>query len=163
MNILSFHIPEQVFTFVNLIIMFLILRAVLFKPVTKFMDARTQRIKEAVESAEDARAEQEIFKRKREEEYKQFEKETIDMLREARERAGKEYDRIVKDAEAKSASIIAAAEIKAAKERERLFEESKDYIIKLSIAAASRILEGSIDEDANKSIVQAFIEREGAA
>jgi len=45
-----------VFTIVNVVILFVALRAFLFKPVTNFMQQRTAKIKAALDEAEEARA-----------------------------------------------------------------------------------------------------------
>ena len=43
------------FTIINVVVLFLILKKLLFKPVTKFMDDRSKKIEDALNMAEEAK------------------------------------------------------------------------------------------------------------
>ena len=51
-----------IFTFINIIVLYLILKKVLFKPITKHMDNRTKKIEDALKMAEEAKQKVEEMK-----------------------------------------------------------------------------------------------------
>ena len=51
-----------IFTFINIIVLYFILKKILFKPVTKFMDNRTNKIQDALNMAEEAKQKVEELK-----------------------------------------------------------------------------------------------------
>ena len=54
-----------VFTFINIIVLYIILRKILFKPVAKHMDDRSKKIQEALDLAEEAKRKMSETKKQR--------------------------------------------------------------------------------------------------
>ena len=51
---LLFGMPDFVWTIINLIVLYLVLRKILFKPVTEFMENRTNSIKQQLEDSKNS-------------------------------------------------------------------------------------------------------------
>jgi F-type H+-transporting ATPase subunit b len=95
--------------------------------------------------------------RRRDELETDLHKRSAELLSEARTRAGKEYDRIVAEAEAKAGQILAHAQQKARHERELLLHDLKKQMITVSVEAAGMLLRANIDSEANKRLMEDFI------
>jgi len=84
-----------------------------------------------------------------------------DKTNEARERALREYNRIVKEAEEKAHSIVKAGEEKAARDYQRMMSESQEAVIKLALGAAAAIVESSMDSEKNRALIDSMLRKSG--
>jgi F-type H+-transporting ATPase subunit b len=163
MNLLDFYIPEWFFVILNLVVLTLVLRKLLWKPVTGLLDARREKIARSLQDAEEAArrvGEMEIRRGQQEDQMEQF---TRDKMKEARERAGREYDRIIADAGKKAAVIIAGAEARAKQEQERMLHESRERMMDIVLAVTAALIEQKMDSEANRTLIKAILEKEGVA
>jgi F-type H+-transporting ATPase subunit b len=126
-------------TIVNIAILVLLLRRLLFKPMQKFMAARAQKIKTELDGAATARSVAEDLKSRYEVLLAEAEHEAEGIVKEAEERGKEEYKTIVARAEAEAAEIRHRAQEQAAFEIRRARDELAAEVASLAIAAASRI------------------------
>lgn len=160
MNLFDFYIPEWFFVALNLFILIFILKAVLWKPVSKILENRQERVSKTEQDAAEAarlRAEMEQLRSQLEAD---METRTTELMKEARSRAGKEYDRIVLEAETKAELIISTAKTKAEHERESMMVEIKGQIVSVAMEAAGLLLRSNMDSERNKRLVEAFLNGE---
>lgn len=155
--------PTFLWVIVNLIILYIILRKILFKPVTEFMENRSFSIKSDLESAAQSKAEAEQLKQKHMQKLLSAGDESEQILNTARQRAQKEYEDILNAAYREAEGIIAKAEKSIADKREEMFKELRNEIINLALIAASKVIEANMDTEINRALVDKFIEEEGAA
>jgi len=92
-------------TIANLAILVLVLRKLLWKPVTDFMDARSRKVREELEGAAASRARAEELEARYESLLANAEAEGEWVVKDAEDRAREEYRRIVASAEADAAAI----------------------------------------------------------
>jgi len=95
------HIPTFIYTALNLVILYFILKRLLFKPVWEFMENRKNSIAESMEKAEKGKAEALELKNKYESELNEAYAKAQKILKEAEEKAKQEYERIIRDAKMK--------------------------------------------------------------
>ncbi|NLX92182.1 MAG: F0F1 ATP synthase subunit B [Firmicutes bacterium] len=155
--------PTFVWVIVNLFILYLILKKILFKPVTEFMENRSNSIKADLENASKSKAEAERLKQMRMQKLLSAEDESEQILNAARQRAQKEYEDIINAAHREAEEIIANAEKSIAAEREEMLRKLRNEIINLALSAASKIIEVNMDTKMNRALVDKFIKEEGAA
>lgn len=155
--------PTFLWVIVNLLILYIILKKLLFKPVTEFMENRSFSIKSDLESAAQSKAEAEQLKQKRMQQLLSAGDESEQILIKARQRAQKEYEDIINAAYKEAENIIAKAEKSIAEEREEMLKEIRKEIIDLALIAASKVIEKNMDTEMNRALVDKFIEEEGAA
>jgi len=127
-------------TILNITVLFLILKAVLFKPVTKFMAERAQRIQSSIDQAErDKQTAQQILARY-EGRLKAAETEAAEIIRAAREQAETEAQQIL--AESRREAERVADTIRAKLETDRLAAMAifKAEAAALVVRAAGRLL-----------------------
>ena len=126
-------------TIANLAILVLVLKKLLWKPVTDFMDARSRKVREELEGAAASRARAEELEARYESLLANAEAEGEWVVKDAEDRAREEYRRIVAAAEADAAAIRLRAEERAGLELGRARDELAAEVAALAVAAAARI------------------------
>ena len=147
----------------NLAILAVLLRFILYKPVRKFLKARTEKIEGQICSAEETRinAEQLI------EEYKQklidFELERSVLLEDTRSKATVMSDKILIDANKEITAMKALADEEIQRNRERADAELKQYVISIATNMAEKIVALSIDDETlDRLFLESLSEMENA-
>lgn len=129
-----------VITLINLVILFLILRKLLFKPVTKLMEDRTRRINDSIVQAEKDRQSARQLQEQFESRLGTAETEAEAIIRAAREQAEAETGRITAGAKAEAERIIAAARSRMETERLAAAAVFRAEAAALVVNAAGRLL-----------------------
>jgi|SRR6056297_16975 len=151
------------FQIINTIILYLILKKLLFKPVTEFMQSRTDGISNSLEEAESMTEQANELKAQYESKIKASEEEGRQIIREASVKAEKRAADIIKTAEDESDSIRKRAQIEIEREKEKAINSLKDEIATIAIMAASKVIEKDLDAEAHESFVKQFIDEVGDA
>ena len=147
----------------NLIILYIVLRKLLFKPVTEFMEKRTNSIKNSLEDAAKQKAEAAEMKRSYEEQLKGAKAEGERIVSEAVLKAGREHDKLVVEARKEAESILARAREEIEHERVQMIKDVRGQVAGLALAAASKVIEANMDNESNRVLVDKFIDEAGAA
>lgn len=127
-------------TIANFLVLFLILRKLLFKPVTAFMDARAKKIKDSL-------AEAAYLKNKALEDSKRYEAlmaeadaEAERLVKEGAERAAVEAKALVDKANADAAAAQRRGEEAGEREREKAMQDLAGDIARLAAQAAGKLV-----------------------
>jgi len=155
--------PTFIWTAVNLLVLYVALRLILFKPVTQFMKNRTKSIKDALEEAEKNKAEAMELKRKYQEQLHAARAEAESIINEARVRGDREYDAIVTNALKHADDIITKANRDIERDKEQAFKEVRNQVASLALIAASKVIEANMDTESNRALVRKFLDEVGAA
>lgn len=129
-----------VWTIINLIVLFLLLRHFLINPVSNIMEQRRKLIADGLQNAQDTQDEANRLKAEYEEALSGAKKESAEIVDKARIDARAEYDRIVGEAGAKAGNIIENAKENVRIEREQTMKEIQSQIAGLAIASAEKIV-----------------------
>lgn len=129
-----------VWTIINLIVLFLLLRHFLINPVSNIMEQRRKLIADGLQNAQDTQDEANRLKAEYEEALSGAKKESAEIVDKARIDARAEYDRIVGEAGAKAGNIIENAKENVRIEREQTMKELRSQIAGLAIASAEKIV-----------------------
>lgn len=127
-------------TIINIVILTLVLRAVLFKPVTKFMAERTHQVEGTIEQAEKSRQEAKSLLEQYEKKLAGADAEAERIIKNAREQAGEDAIRIKEQGGKEAEKILAAARAQAAVERQAAMAIFKAEAAALVVSAAGRLL-----------------------
>ena len=159
---LNIDVWDIVWTVVNLLLFFVLLRVFLFKPVMKVMDEREQMIRDDIDSAQAAKEESEELRAKYETELAGAHDEALRIRSEAQESAAKEKAEIIAEAHAEAAELIADAKKTIEHDRREAIESAHDEIAGLAVLAASRVVSRIIDEDSNREYAEQILAEVGA-
>ena len=129
-----------VWTIINLIVLFLLLRHFLINPVSNIMEQRRKLIADGLQNAQDTQDEANRLKAEYEEALSGAKKESAEIVDKARIDARAEYDRIVGEAGAKAGNILENAKENVRIEREQTMKELQSQIAGLAIASAEKIV-----------------------
>ena len=152
-----------VFTLINTLIIFILFKVFLFKPVGKILDKRNEMA--AAEIAEAKRAKESAAKTEQEyiEKLAKAKEEAADIMKQATLRAQKREEEIVNEANQKAAEIKARAEENIERDKQRAVNDIKDEISDIVIMAASKVVEKEISAKDNEAIIGDFLQNVGTA
>lgn len=155
--------PTFIWTAFNLLVLYFVLRKILFKPVTSFMENRIKSIKDQINEAERNKIEAEQLKQKYSEQIKNAKLEAENILSDAQSKAIKEYDTMVSVAKKEAESVLIEAREEIERERLKMMKEVKNHVVSIAISAASKVIEANMDTENNRKLVSKFIDEVGAA
>lgn len=154
---------QFLWTGINLVVLFLVLRKLLFKPVTEFMEKRSNSIKDAIESANRDKAEMERLKAQYEEMLKNAHNEVEAILKEARQKAESQYEQMIEQAHKEVKELLDKAAQEIENERNDMIKELQVFISDIAFEAASKVMQRNIDSEENRRFVAEFVDKAGAA
>jgi F-type H+-transporting ATPase subunit b len=129
-------------------------------PAIKNMEqAREDRIRNDLESAERARAEADAEKTQYERQIADARNEAGRIIEEARQSAEGVRRDLVARAETEASEIRSRAEADVANMRTQAMAQVRDEVGQLSIELASRIVERNLDNDTNRQLVESYIDQ----
>ena len=108
-----------VWVIINLLVLYLLLKKFLFKPVCKMMDERSAKIQSDLDGAAQAKADAEKMKSDYEAEIADAHSQAVEITNKAKAQAGRECDLMLENARAESAKIMKEAEKSIANEKEK--------------------------------------------
>jgi F-type H+-transporting ATPase subunit b len=150
-----------VFQLINTLILFFILKRLLFKPVKGFMDARRNAILESMQEAENKNIEADHLKEQYEEKIAKAQEEGRQIITEASKRAKDKADQIVQEAQQQAMKIKDRAEAEIVGERQKAMNALKDEMVQIAVLAAGKIIDKNLDEKSHKALVKEFINEVG--
>ena len=127
-------------TIINITVLFLILKAFLFKPVTKFMAERSGRIQTSIDQAEKDKSTAQKMLTQYETRLKNAEKEADGIIQHARDQAETEAERILVSSRKEADRITEAARVKLESERLAAMALFKAEAAALVLSAAGSLL-----------------------
>ncbi|WP_427337917.1 F0F1 ATP synthase subunit B [Caloranaerobacter sp. DY30410] len=159
-------IPELsslVMQIIATIVLFLVLRHFLFKPVTEFLNARKEKIASDLLAANKNKEEAQNLKREYEMKIEASKKEAQEIIEAARRRGEEVREEIIKEAKKEAEAIIEKARKEIEREREKAVEELKEEVVTIAMLAASKVIDKNLDAKAHKEIINKFINEVGEA
>ena len=147
-----------VFTVINIIVLYIILKKILFKPVTKHMQERTQKIQDALDMAEEAKRKIDELKLEYDAKLKEAKQEGGQIVDDYRKRANKEYESAILEAKKEANMIIQNAKAELEIEKEQLISSMKKEMSDLVLDTTEKVLKKNIDSDTNRKLISDFID-----
>lgn len=154
---LSPSIVTFLITLVNVAVLFVILRALLFKPVTKFMAERSRKIEESLAGAERETAQARQLLEQYQEQLKKADEEAEAILKSAREAAAQETERIIAEGKAQADRLVVAAREQIGSERQAAQALFRAEAAALVVAAAGRLLTRDLDQEDNRRLAAGLL------
>lgn len=144
----------------NVILLFVLLKIFLFKPIGKMLDDRTQSIQKDIDDAERAKREAEELKAQYEASISEAKEEAGRILRAAYDEAETEREKIISKSHEEAESIVSAAGESIENERKRVIRQAHAEIADLAIEAASKVVGENLDDEKNRRLVDEFLTKE---
>jgi F-type H+-transporting ATPase subunit b len=135
------------FTLVNIGTLFFILRAILFKPVTKFMEDRAKKIRNTIDQAEKDKNQAKQLLQQYEDRLKNAEEEAEGIIRSARETAGQQADRIIAGGKEAAENLLKNARQQAEVEQQAALARFRSEAAALVVSASTRLLRRELNQE----------------
>ena len=145
---------------VNLILLFILLKIFLFKPVNKIMDERTRTIQDDLDAAKKSKEEAEALKKEYEDNISDAKQKAQEIIMKAHEDAESEKSAILKKSQEEADQLISDAKKTIENERKRVLAQAQTQIADLAIEAASKIIGENLDDEKNRRLVDKFLSDE---
>ena len=156
------HIDSNIiWTVVNLLILVVLLRIFLFKPVLGMIEKRRNMIQSSLDEADQKNADAANLKQQYESSLKDAKQESFQIVSEAKGRAQAQYDQIIDKANEDASQIIKQANATAEADREKILKDARAELADVALAAASKLLGTTVDAETNKAMLDAFLAEAG--
>ena len=150
-----------VWTIVNILVLFLLLKHFLFKPITEMMDSRTAEIENNLKDAEDQKQKASELTAQYEEKLQGAHAEAAQIVSEARQRGQREYDAILKTAGQDAQKEQERARADMEREREEMLRGVQENVTELVLLTASKLSQKELDEETDRKLVDSFLSEAG--
>ncbi|MBO5273189.1 MAG: F0F1 ATP synthase subunit B [Clostridia bacterium] len=157
LEVISLNLWQILISLANLIIIFIILKKLMYGPVRDvlakrqvILDGKYREADEAKRSAEESRA---LWQEKLEGAKDEAER----MIKDAASTAERRGDKIIADAKVRADGIVRQAEAEAELEKKKAAEGIKREIVDVSAALAEKMLEREIREEDHRVLIDSFI------
>jgi F-type H+-transporting ATPase subunit b len=161
MEALGITLSGLVTQIVSFVILFVVLWKLLYGPVIRVLDQRSERIRESLDASQRAQEEAATSRQEREARLNEARSEGQELIAQAREVA----DRFREEELAKAREDIAGERTRAQaniqRERDAAIEDLRREFAGLAIVAAERMIDRSLDEAAHRDLIQQVLD-EGA-
>lgn len=145
------------FTILNIVVLYIILKKILFKPVTKYMDNRSNKIQDALNAAEESKEMVRQMKIEYDEKIKAAKEEGQKVIDMYKNMAEKEYNSIIESAKKEADQTLANAKVELQVEKEELITSIKGEISDLVLATSEKVLKKNLDDNTNRKLISEFI------
>ena len=143
---------------INTIILFLILRKILFMPVRNFMLKRRDGIEKSLADASQKTIDALELRKQYEDKIFGASEEAREMIKQAMVKAETQSNEIIAEAHRKSSEILRRAEEDVDREKEQALRDLKDQIADLAIFAAEKVIEKELNTKEHHNLVNKVIE-----
>lgn len=157
--VISDAVKDLIINIINIIVLFVIVRGLAYKPVKKFLDARKERVSKELSDAAKARqnAEEEALKYK--ELTEKSKAEGTEIINTAERTAKQSAAEIIASAKQSAAEITEKARENAKREREAQVASMKDEIAELAFDISRQVLSREVTDEDNMRIADSFFEK----
>ena len=151
----------MIFTWVNLIILVLLMKKLLFKPVLNMLEARDKEVSEMYENAETAQSSAEALEKEYNEKLSMAKEEASKIMKDAKHDAAIRGEEIVGEAKREASAIIEKAHKEIEREKEAAISEIKNDIASIAVDIAQKVIEKDLQESDHEKLVSEFIDNWG--
>lgn len=161
LDIISVNLWQILISLVNLLLLFLIIKKFLYKPVKAILAKRKAEIDEDYAAAKEAQLAAEESRRVWEEKKLTADAEAEAILQTATEKAKRRSETLVAEAREKADGILRVAQSEAELERRKAADDIKREIVEVSGALTEKMLEREINTEDHRALIDSFIEEIG--
>ena len=158
---LEFHLSTILFTIINLLILFFLLKKFLFGRVNAVLEQRAALVKGEISSAEENNRQAEALKAQYEDKLTDARHEAAKIVADAQNRAQRVYEGKMAEAETDAKRLRSEAEAQIAEQRDAMLRGARNEVASLALLAAAKVTQRSMDGDDDKAFVDTFLSEVG--
>jgi len=156
---LGVNLPLLVVFIVNFIVLFVLLRLFLYKPVMKMLDERAKRTKDAMDLAEVTRKE---FEQAKVEVQKQIEKgrqEGQAIITQAMQVGERLKEESRQEAQKQAQVIVDRTRSELEAEREKIVGDLRREFVDIAISAAEKVITETLDKEKHRKLIEETLQQ----
>ena len=161
LDIISVNFWNILIALLNLVVLFLLVKAFLFKPVRALFAERQKALDEQYGAAAEAQRQADENRAQWEQTLAGAHTQAKEILQSATDSAKYREEKIVSEAQEKARGIVKRAEQEAELERRRAADDIKREIVEVSGALAEKMLQREINVKDHSALIDAMIEQVG--
>lgn len=158
---LNISAANLIFIVVNLLVLYIAMKLILFKPVQKIIAARQEEADRQFEEAAAKQAEADEMKNQYTGSIAGIEEEKKQTLQQARKDADKEYQKIVDGARKEAKQIKADAAAEAEAQKKQIIKKAEKEIADMVVSAATKVVGAQSGVEMNASLYNEFLDKAG--
>ncbi len=147
----------MVFAWINLLILYLFLKKLLFVPIKNMIDSRQKEIDDMYSDAESSKESAEAMKLEYEEKLAAATEESEEILKKAVRRAQLREEEILRDANEKAERVMERAEEQIELEKKQAINDVKNQVSDMAIDIAALVIERDVDKAQHEAMIDDFI------
>ena len=148
-------------TGINLVVLYLLMRHFLFQPVTNLMEQRTKAIEEGIAQAQKAKQAAQTLQEQSEAQLAQVRGQADQIVAQAKQQGQREYDQIIASAQADAQAIRTDAQQQLEAERRQMLQDAQQQVAALALLAAAKVSGHAMDQAGDRDLVEDFLREAG--
>ncbi len=161
LDVISVNIWQMLVSLANLVLLFLMIKKFLYKPVKNMLEARRNAIDKDYDDASEAKKQALSDKTKYEEQLRSAKNEADTVIKNAVSLASEREKEIIAQAKEKADGIVRQAENEAVLERKKAEDAVKKEIVEVSSILTEKVLEREVTAQDHQHFIDSFIESIG--
>lgn len=151
------------FTIINIAILAVFFKIFLFDKVNAVLEERQQLIGDNLAEAEKSKEEAATMKHQYEKKLNEADQESVQIIKEAKERAQIEYHKKIEESHTEAARIMEEANRSIALEKKKSMEQAQSEIAGIALLAAQKVMQKNVDAADNKKLIGDFLQEAGGS
>ena len=151
---LGVNLPLLVVFIINFIVLFVLLRIFLYKPVLKMLDERSKRTKDAMELAEATKQEYEQAKVEVQKQIEKGRQEVQAIINQAIQVGERLKEESRQEATKQAQVIIDRTRVELEAERDKIVEDLRREFVNISISAAQKVIKETLDKEKHRKLIE---------
>ncbi|KRK89221.1 F0F1 ATP synthase subunit B [Lentilactobacillus sunkii] len=152
------YVGDMLFVMITFLVLMWLVKIVAWKPITKMMQDRSDKIVNDIDSAKESRTKAAELAQKRQAELDKTRDDANGIINNAKQNGQRQRDQIVEDARNEASNLKSSAEKDIEQQRQEALANSRKDVASLSIDIASKIISKELNEDDQKGLVDSYIE-----
>lgn len=154
-------LADATLTAITVFVLFLLASYLLFNPARELLKKRQDKIKDDIDTANKDKEDAAALKADYDAKIKDIQKESEEILSEARKKAKANEAQIIAEAKEEANRIIKNAENEALLEKQRAYDEMKQEMISIASLMAGKVVAQSIDTTIQESLIEETLKEVG--
>lgn len=143
----------------NLLLLFLLLKKFLFKPINRILDARAEEIENTYKTAENTKSSAEELRDAYEEKLQNAKSEADDIIKSAVKSAELRSDSIVNEASQRANHIMEKTQKQIEQDKKNAVDEARSDIAAMAVEAAEKLIGKSLDIRDDEKLISDIIDK----
>jgi F-type H+-transporting ATPase subunit b len=156
---LGVNLPLLVVFIINFIVLFILLRLFLYKPVLKMLDERAKRTKEGMELAEATKKEYEQAKGEVQKQIENGRQEAQAIIAKALQTGERLKEESRAEAAKQAQGIIDRTKAELETERDKIVGDLRREFVELSVLAAEKVIKETLDREKHRKLIEETLQQ----